>query len=312
MLDHLFVTSAANKNWIIGHWLRQLSTRTPGKSLVWYVPTSYTKESLSSRVILKIPIPKARNYYFSNLVMFQKHKQVFSGRYHENSVVLYTHNSPELGTIDIQVKILLQARSVHFMCSRDREALIIAGLPEQKTKLVLGAVDDSFVQDLSIQKNPKKIILDSKFGPRKGAKHLYEVVRNLPDYEFSVLGRDWDKFEFYSQFAKLQNIEFLDLRGVSKSEIYSEGSIFLSLSDLEGGPIPLLESMKFGMWPIVTDTGFARDVIDNRRNGNLVTFPVSVAQISEYVREVPSHFDVPELVLKLSWDRLLRHYLDSI
>ena len=312
MLDHLFVTSAANKNWIIGHWLRQLSTRTPGKSLVWYVPTSYTKESLASRIILKFPIPKAQNYYFSNLVMFQKHKQVFPSRYHENSVVLYTHNSLELGTIETQVSILLHARSVHFMCSRDQETLIFAGLPEQKTKLVLGAVDDNFVQDFSIQKNPKKIILDSKFGPRKGAKHLYEVVKSLPDYEFSVLGRDWDKFEFYSRFAKLQNIEFLESRSVSKSEIYSEGSIFLSLSDLEGGPIPLLESMKFGMWPIVTDTGFARDVIDDRRNGNLVTFPVSAAQISEYVREVPSYFDVPDLVLKLSWDRLLRHYLDSI
>jgi len=244
--------------------------------------------------------------------MFQKHKQAYPARYDENSVVLYTHNGSELGTIENQVNVLQCARFVHFMCSRDQETLINAGLPEGKTKLVLGAVDECCVQDFSMQKISKKIILDSKFGPRKGSKYLFELVESLPDYKFSVLGRDWEKYEFYDQITKLQNIEFLNFRGINKNEIYSKASIFISLSDLEGGPIPLLESMRFGLWPIVTDTGFARDVIDNRINGNLIDFPVSVVQISNFVREVPAYFETSELVGKLSWDRMTRHYLDSI
>ena len=49
-----------------------------------------------------------------------------------------------------------------------------------------------------------------------------------------------------------------------------EGDIFLMLSRVEGGPLPLLESMGLGIWPISTTVGVAPDVIHPGLNGHLV------------------------------------------
>ena len=52
--------------------------------------------------------------------------------------------------------------------------------------------------------------------------------------------------------------------------IYNMMKIFVSLSIHEGGPLPVLESMCCGAYPIVTNTGFAFDVIRPIVDGTLV------------------------------------------
>ena len=46
--------------------------------------------------------------------------------------------------------------------------------------------------------------------------------------------------------------------------------IFVSLSIHEGGPLPVLESMCCGAYPIVTNTGFAFDVLNNFSYSDLI------------------------------------------
>ena len=47
--------------------------------------------------------------------------------------------------------------------------------------------------------------------------------------------------------------------------------IFVSLSIHEGGPLPLLEAMSCGVFPIVTNTGFSFDVISNPNYGSVIS-----------------------------------------
>ena len=51
---------------------------------------------------------------------------------------------------------------------------------------------------------------------------------------------------------------------------FGEGDIFLMLSRLEGGPLPLLEAMGLGIWPICTETGLAPEVLNPGENGHLL------------------------------------------
>lgn len=51
---------------------------------------------------------------------------------------------------------------------------------------------------------------------------------------------------------------------------YGEIDIYLMLSRIEGGPLPLLETMGCGIWPIATPAGFAPEVIRDGETGALV------------------------------------------
>ena len=48
--------------------------------------------------------------------------------------------------------------------------------------------------------------------------------------------------------------------------------VFASLSIHEGGPLPLLESMCCGCYPVVTNTGFASDIIKKDVHGKISAF----------------------------------------
>ena len=52
-------------------------------------------------------------------------------------------------------------------------------------------------------------------------------------------------------------------------KFYKKMKIFLSLSSLEGGPIPLLEAMMSNCFPVITNVGFCSDVVKNGKNGFL-------------------------------------------
>ena len=52
--------------------------------------------------------------------------------------------------------------------------------------------------------------------------------------------------------------------------VYNLMKIFVSLSIHEGGPLPVLESMCCGAYPIITNTGFAFDVLKGCDFGDLI------------------------------------------
>jgi glycosyltransferase involved in cell wall biosynthesis len=85
----------------------------------------------------------------------------------------------------------------------------------------------------------------------------------------------------------------------------SRATLFLSLSKLEGGPIPLIESMRMGVIPVATDTGFARDIIATGKNGVVIPNPPTAAQVHQAILEAIDLKGSPQDSVKhLTWDRL--------
>jgi glycosyltransferase involved in cell wall biosynthesis len=313
MLDILFVSQTSNYKWILGHWVKQLNIRMESKTKIWWVPASFSKSSSKGNDLVRsIPLPKARSYYFSYPSIFMSYYSKFPERFSNNSILLYTHESEELGTIEEQVIILSKARKVHFMCSLDMDRLQRAGLAGSKCRLILGAVDTDCHWDTLLIRKQNSILLSSRYGPRKGAEHLLELIRALPDWEFTILGTGWEIFFSENVTSEISNLKYQPWKQGLRKKLMSENQIFLSLSTLEGGPIPLIEALSCGMYVVSTDTGFARDLIVANQNGKVIAND-KLSLVQNAITAICDAFPNPEFsaqsVEDLTWDSMAKAVL---
>jgi glycosyltransferase involved in cell wall biosynthesis len=61
--------------------------------------------------------------------------------------------------------------------------------------------------------------------------------------------------------------------------------VFCSLSTLEGGPVPLIESLASGLKIVVTDTGHVRDVLSQIHDYNIIPIDAKVDVVVSALRE---------------------------
>jgi glycosyltransferase involved in cell wall biosynthesis len=149
-----------------------------------------------------------------------------------------------------------------------------------------------------------RVVLNSAYYERKAPQKWIEVVRLLPDREFVLLGRGWANSPHHDALRRLPNLEYLEIPYDEYPSVYAAADVFLSTSRLEGGPMPLLEAMLSNVVPVVSETGFAPDVIAHGRTG--FTFPVgaSPSRVAELVtRAAAVTVDVRSTVTHLTPER---------
>jgi glycosyltransferase involved in cell wall biosynthesis len=176
--------------------------------------------------------------------------------------------------------------------------------------VVFFAIDNDCVFVEQESRIERSVVLASRSGPRKGLEILPNVVRALPEWNFTLLGRNWENFIAESGLDRLENFSYQKLSKESRTRVFSQNQVFLSLSNLEGGPIPLIEAINLGLIPIATDTGFARDFIKNAENGFLLSTAPTVEEVKSAIlmssKIVPKENQAVNL---LTWDRLARTLL---
>jgi len=113
------------------------------------------------------------------------------------------------------------------------------------------------------------VLLSSAFYPRKHPERLLALVQQLPDERFVLLGKGWQQWARFDALRACPNFTYLDEPYDAYPDHYRRAGVFLSLSTMEGGPIPLLEAMCADLIPVASRTGFAPDVIQHGSNGFL-------------------------------------------
>ena len=103
---------------------------------------------------------------------------------------------------------------------------------------------------------------------RKDYPLLFEVINKLLhlDLPILIIGDGWDKANI-APGAK--NLFVFDPPYKHYNLFYNLMRVFCSVTSYDGGPIPLLESMSAGVFPVITNSGFAPDVIRSPDNGCL-------------------------------------------
>ena len=136
----------------------------------------------------------------------------------------------------------------------------------------------------------------------KGLEYIYKALKSLKNndkvFNFVMAGRGTLENEYTTKFSELlgRNFEFAGVvTGDSKTEILKRCNVFLLPSYYEGLPMALLESMSFGLVPVVTNVGSVGQVVTDQKNGIFVTDHSSV--------------EIENAILTLSTDINLRHNL---
>ena len=292
----------ANRNWILGNWLKEVRIRAPKIFSIVWLPFIFAGKREIEKFIPKI-LPNRQSYFFSYLTIFESYLKKNSDKISNRSLIMYPHNEPELGSLDHQAKILNKAFAVYFFCSFDANQLIKVGLKRDKVRIAHCAVDVDCVLTDIYHREPNMVVLASKYGPRKGLEILPEIIKNRPDLNFVCLGRGWENFIASTKIDKLPNFTYIELNKQSRNEFFSKASIFLSLSNLEGGPVPLIEAMAMGVYPIATKTGFALDLIVQQSNGQLISTKPTVPEV---LAALDAAISMPGQTpfRELTWDRI--------
>jgi glycosyltransferase involved in cell wall biosynthesis len=311
-MKHVLVCSYSNRKWILGHWVRKMSECLGVNSRIHWTLVPYSNHPIARQVLLTFRLPKGNFYYFTSPLLFKYQYQKRKTQLQNNSVVLITHINNAYGDLGDLCSILNNCRSIHFMCNADLELFVKNGLIRQKGKVIYGAVDDEVNQQPQIDRQSNTVILISKYGPRKGSQYLLEIAKLIPSWKITVVGSDWEKAPEYPELSELSNLMFSKLELSQRSEILSKAHVFLSLSTLEGGPIPVLDAAKCGAYVIATGTGFVPDLVVDPQVGQVVNFPIDVYKVVEMIKTAPLNESFKaNFASKMTWDELTLKYLED-
>lgn len=104
---------------------------------------------------------------------------------------------------------------------------------------------------------------------RKRPDLFLNIVELNPTIQFRLIGKGWENSNYWKRVVDLPNLEYIEFAGPLSSNLIDGCSIYLMTSQIEGGPMPLIESLAAGLYPICTNTGFVTDVF------NLVGLPLN-------------------------------------
>jgi len=251
-----FVVHEGTRDWILGAKAERLSKYSNKDTVVFY---SKKFDDL----------PNADAFFFLHPNLFAKSLQKNNWLTNKRCIVMFTH--PEFKnaySIKHRVYVLNKAYKVIFLNKANAELMLHYGLDKSKAEIMHLASDSKMF--LPHKRNNGKICICMAYYDRKNPQLLLEIVKGMPDRDFLLIGKKWEMFSEWNTLKSLSNFEYYDrIAYVDYPKLYDQCDVFLSTSKLEGGPVPLLETMLCNMVPVVSNTGYCTDIIQHGNNGFL-------------------------------------------
>ncbi len=283
----VFVVHENARGWILDAICREIGSRQPDSWHVAYLPPK---------------LPQARNYWFSHASLFKRYLQDEPERFADsNTFIWYTHPRNETPqSIAEALRAFEHATQIIFTCAANRDLWLERGLSPERGRVVLGGADPDLF--LGHERGGGVVGLSSSFYERKNPDRLLELMKLLPHRRFHLIGRKWERYALWESMKALPNFSYLTIPYQRYPEQYRKFDVFLSMSTLEGGPIPLLEAMMCNAVPVASDTGFAPDLIRHGENGFLFDIDAPASTIAWHVEAAfQLECDVRSTVLPYDW-----------
>ncbi|MBC2669069.1 glycosyltransferase [Novosphingobium piscinae] len=284
-----FVVHSNARGWILDAICQEIGSRQSGS---WQVVDHVR------------PPPPARNVFFSHFSLLEIFDQKYPESLKDSRVFLwYTHPRNETAlSIARSLELFARTTRVIFTCEDNRRLWVARGLSVEKTAVVLGAADPLLFAPH--QRGNGVVGLSSSFYERKNPDLLLDVVKALPHRQFTLLGRNWNRYARFEELRLQNNFHYTSAGYRDYPRIYSTFDVFLSLSSLEGGPIPLVEAMMCNAIPVASRTGFAPDLIEHGQNGYIFDIDAGAEQVAALIEQAYANpADVRATVERYSWDR---------
>ncbi len=202
--------------------------------------------------------------------------------------VFYTHDSEKFLDFQKQSAILNQVRKIYLFNKRSMEQLISQGIYPELLEVVYGAVDrkvffPSSSLKASIGKKDKEpyVLVTGDCKPRKAPELIFKVAEMMPDLTFVIHGNGWNEL---LSARDIPNIKLINFRFENQATLMRNASVFLTLSELEGGPYPTLEALASGTPVVATDTGWNRELV-NQSNGRVLPIHPNLCLVVKSIEE---------------------------
>ena len=287
--DLVFVVPHSSKGWILDAICREIIQHYSGRATIVYEHRN---------------LPRAPAYFFAHYMQL-KDALLYSPYLLRKKVLVYYTHPRDVGLQKSDVSYWLnQASHVIPMCSAFRDQLAADGVSPSRLVLGIGAADPDFFPGHE-RSESGAVGFCTAYYERKDPDRILNIVKSMPHRRFILLGRNWQEYPRFEELKALPNFEYREAKYKDYPAFYAELSVFVSASQLEGGPIPLIESMMANVLPVASDTGFARDVIEHGRNGYI--FPVDEST-GAICRLIDQAYDNPTGVrstaVQYSWKNL--------
>jgi glycosyltransferase involved in cell wall biosynthesis len=283
--DIVFILHVSGRGWILEKICRQIAEQS-GESYTFVY--SERNDSITA------PIPRASKYFFAHYAIYvhalARHPELHAG----SLFVWFTHPDFSKGVgIEDLVYALQQADLVFTANAQHASALEVMGLPKSALRTIYGGADPQ--QFRHKERGQGKVAFVGAYYERKQPDKMLEVISSMTDTEFMLLGPSnqsvenkgllWSNYERYSELVNLPNLEIVETTYDEYAKYFGNIDVYVSLSRLEGGPIPLIEALMANAIPVVTRTGFCEEIIQHEENGLLLNIECSSDEISESIRQ---------------------------
>jgi glycosyltransferase involved in cell wall biosynthesis len=250
-----------------------------------------------------VALPPSRAYYFSHYSFVPRCLAQNPSIWDKKLITFYTHPRTDVGVSEREYRFgFKRSTKIFSMCSEFARLLVSQGIPERKVEVVLAAADPEMFRPH--RRAGGAVGLSQQFLARKSPDLLLEIVRKLSHRDFVLLGREWRNYERFGDLERLPNFTYAEVPYADYGRYYDGVDVFLSLSELEGGPIPLIETMMCNAFPVASRTGFAPDIIRHGENGLLFDVGSDADTVCELVEQAfEADGDVRSTVEHLTWER---------
>ena len=314
LYDVVFVLNINSRGWILEKICKVIARHLGLRTTIIFTERNNTVTGW---------LPAARSYFFS-------HYKIYMGALNSGilpadskTYVWFTHPSFSAGnTVEAFVTALNQCTTIFTANSFHAGALAFLGVEPGKLKTILGGADPEHFQS-----RPRKgttVGIVGAYYERKNPDLLLDVIRSMRDVEFLLIAPHpsevenksllWENWKRFPDLLDLPNFQYVSACFDEFGEHYARMDVYLSLSKLEGGPIPLIEAMFANRFPVVTRTGFAEDIVKDGANGLLLPIATSVDDVERAIRAALSDrtTDIAATVSNYSWDSFGLNFRDVI
>lgn len=200
-------------------------------------------------------------------------------------------------------------RSTSIFVHSKREGKKISSVCSTKQIIMLAAIEPS--KFTRIAKKGRRIVWAGTPTERKNPNILLSIAEKLPEEKFLLIGKGWRESPMASKLRDRNNIEYREFQGALTTDDLDGCDLFLMTSSVEGGPMPLMETLAAGLIPIATDTGFVREIFNEAEVPEFLIVPARDSDFVEAVmlaRELSASGFKPnrEKILALDFPRLAR------
>lgn len=215
-----------------------------------------------------------RDFFFISLAKFLKRKLVL----HIHGGKYMNDNSPSK-LLNTMIKRILKGNKAIIVLSNKEKSLIeqkynlqdVCVLPNPIEVPVSGATDKIYDNDGT------HFLYLGRIEKNKGIEEMLDAFSKLKETEHSfklhLAGKEQGEDNYIERFKTALDNSFIYegvVSGNDKDELLRKCHVFLLPSYYEGLPMSLLETMSYGMVPIVTEVGSIGDYVVDGKNGMIV------------------------------------------